>query len=151
MTKLNTLKRYYVNVKFEKYGTYTIEATSKEHALEIYNDGDYGWSDYSEDFGEFNEVVEDVEEEVFADTQLSLEGVMQPVKCNPIEYKRIMTYDPEHYYAVQSFLEDDELTKVWDIIETALNRRGYDVSNAELSMRLYDNELTENIWHDMET
>ena len=62
-----------------------------------------------------------------------------------------MTYDPEHYYAVQSFLEDDELTKVWDIIETALNRRGYDVSNAEFSMRLYDNELTENIWHDMET
>ena len=55
MKQLNTLKRYYVNVKFEKYGTYTIEATSKEHALEIYNDGDYGWSDYSEDFGEFNE------------------------------------------------------------------------------------------------
>ena len=75
MTKLNTLKRFYVNVKFEKYGTYTIEATSKEQALEIYNDGDYGWSDYSEDFGEFNEVVEDVEEEVFADTQLSLTGV----------------------------------------------------------------------------
>ena len=72
---MNTLKRYYVNVKFEKYGTYPIEATSKEHALEIYNDGDYGWSDYSEDFGEFNEVVEDVEEEVFADTQLSLAGV----------------------------------------------------------------------------
>ena len=76
MTKLNTLKRYYVNVKFEKYGTYTIEATSKEDALEIYNDGNYGWSDYSEDFGEFNEVVEDVEEEVFADTQLSLAGVL---------------------------------------------------------------------------
>ena len=47
MTKLNTLKRFYVNVKFEKYGTYTIEATSKEHALEIYNDGDYGWDDYT--------------------------------------------------------------------------------------------------------
>ncbi|BCV08441.1 MAG: hypothetical protein CM15mL5_2160 [uncultured marine virus] len=77
MTKLNTLKRFYVNVKFEKYGTYTIEATSKEHALEIYNDGDYGWSDYSEDFGEFNEVVEDVEEEVFADTQLSLSRSIQ--------------------------------------------------------------------------
>ena len=37
---------------------------------------DSGWSDYSEDFGEFNEVIEDVEEEVFADTQLSLEGVL---------------------------------------------------------------------------
>ena len=76
MKQLNTLKRYYVNVKFEKYGTYTIEARSKEHALEIYNDGDYGWSDYSEDFGEFNEVVEDVEEELFADTQLTLSGVL---------------------------------------------------------------------------
>ena len=75
MEQINTLKRYYVNTKFEKYGTYTIEATSKEHALEIYNDGNYGWSDYSEDFGEFNEVVEDVEEEVFADTQLTLSGV----------------------------------------------------------------------------
>ena len=73
---MQTLKRYYINVKFEKYGTYTFEARSKEHAIQIYNDGDYGWSDYSEDFGEFNEVIEDVEEEVFADTQLSLEGVM---------------------------------------------------------------------------
>ena len=43
---MQTLKRYYINVKFEKYGTYTIEARSKEHALEIYNDGDYGWDDY---------------------------------------------------------------------------------------------------------
>ena len=44
--------------------------------VEIYNDGDYGWDDYTEDFGEFNEVVEDVEEEVFADTQLTLSGVL---------------------------------------------------------------------------
>ena len=61
-----------------------------------------------------------------------------------------MTYDTEHYYAVQTFLEDDELTKIWDIIEIALNRQGYDVSNSELSMRLYDQELEENIEHDME-
>ena len=69
---MNQLKRYYINVKFEKYGTYTFEAKSKNHAKEIYKDGDYGWSDYSEDFGEFNEVIEDMEEEIFADTQLSL-------------------------------------------------------------------------------
>ena len=61
-----------------------------------------------------------------------------------------MTYDKEHYYAVQSFLEDDELHKIWNIIEIAMNREGYDVSNAELSMRLYDQELEENIEHDME-
>jgi len=61
-----------------------------------------------------------------------------------------MTYDSEHYYAVQTFLEDDELHKIWNIIEIAMNREGYDVENAELSMRLYDSELEENIEHDME-
>ena len=61
-----------------------------------------------------------------------------------------MIYDSEYYYAVQSFLEDDELHKIWNIIEIAMNREGYDVSNAELSMRLYDSELEENIEHDME-
>ena len=61
-----------------------------------------------------------------------------------------MSYDTEHYYAVQTFLEDDELHKIWNIIEIALNREGYNVENAELSMRLYDDELTENVWYDME-
>ena len=61
-----------------------------------------------------------------------------------------MTCDTEHYYAVQTFLEDDELLKIWNIIENAMNREGYDVSNSELSMRLFDSELTENIEHDME-
>ena len=56
-----------------------------------------------------------------------------------------MTCDTEHYYQVQTFLEDDELHKIWNIIEIAMNREGYDVENAELSMRLYDNELTENV------
>ena len=61
-----------------------------------------------------------------------------------------MTYDSEHYYAVQTFLDDDELCKIWNIIEIAMNREGYDVENAELSMRLYDSELEENIECDME-
>ena len=56
-----------------------------------------------------------------------------------------MSYDTEHYYAVQTFLEDDELCKIWNIIEIAMNREGYDVSNAELSMKLYDPELTQTI------
>ena len=56
-----------------------------------------------------------------------------------------MTFDTEHYYAVQTFLEDDELHKIWNIIEIAMNREGYDVENAELSLRLYDSELTENV------
>ena len=62
-----------------------------------------------------------------------------------------MTCDTEHYYAVQTFLEDNELCKIWNIIEIAMNREGYDVENAELSMRLFDSELTENIELDMET
>ena len=61
-----------------------------------------------------------------------------------------MSYDTEHYYAVQTFLDDDELCKIWNIIEIAMNREGYDVENAELSMRLYDSELTENVECDME-
>ena len=61
-----------------------------------------------------------------------------------------MSYDTEHYYAVQTFLEDDELHKIWNIIEIAMNREGYDVSNSELSLRLYDSELTENVECDME-
>ena len=61
-----------------------------------------------------------------------------------------MTYDSEYYYAVQTFLEDDELCKICNIIEIAINRARYDVSNAELSMRLYDNELEDNIEYDME-
>ena len=59
-----------------------------------------------------------------------------------------MSYDSEHYYAVQTFLDDDELCKIWNIIEIAMNREGYDIENAELSMRLYDSELEENIEHD---
>ena len=59
-----------------------------------------------------------------------------------------MSYDTEHYYTVQSFLEDDELYKIWNIIEIAMNREGFDVSNAELSMRLYDQELESNVEYD---
>ena len=61
-----------------------------------------------------------------------------------------MSCNSEHYYAVQTFLDDDELCKIWNIIEIAMNREGYDIENAELSMRLYDSELEENIEHDME-
>ena len=61
-----------------------------------------------------------------------------------------MSCNNEHYYRVHTFMNDEELTEVWDIIEKAMNRHGYDVSNAELSMKLYDDELEENIEYDME-
>ena len=44
--------------------------------------------------------------------------------------------------------DDDELCKIWNIIEIAMEREGYDVQNAELSMRLYDQELESNIEYD---
>ena len=69
-------KRYYVTTKFEKYVTYTIMARSKEHAIQMWKDGDWNFDDYECDYGEYNEVIDDGEEEVFADTQLSLEGVL---------------------------------------------------------------------------
>ena len=61
-----------------------------------------------------------------------------------------MSCNSEYYYALHTFLEDDELHNIWNIVEKAMNRHGYDVSNSELSMRLYDSELEENIEHDME-
>ena len=73
---MQTEKRYYVTTKFEKYGTYTIMARSKEHAIQMWKDGDWNFDDYESDYGEYNEVIDDVEEEVFADTQLSLAGVI---------------------------------------------------------------------------
>ena len=57
-----------------------------------------------------------------------------------------MSYDTEHYYALHTFLEDDELHEIWNIVEKAMNRHGFDVSNSELSMRLYDEELEENMF-----
>ena len=73
---MQTEKRYYVTTKFEKYGTYTIMARSKEHAIQMWKDGDWNFDDYESDYGEYNERIDEVEEEVFADTQLSLEGVL---------------------------------------------------------------------------
>ena len=33
-----------------------------------------------------------------------------------------MSYDTEHYYALHTFLEDDELHEIWNIVEKAMNR-----------------------------
>ena len=68
-------KEYYVEVKFIKYGTYTFHATSKEHAMEMYDRGE--WSDYDEEYDCYDEqVVEVKEEEITEPMQLSLSGVL---------------------------------------------------------------------------
>ena len=58
-----------------------------------------------------------------------------------------MTYDREHYYNICGFLNDQEIHKIWNIIDNALERQGYNADNGELSIRVYDEELTENVEH----
>ena len=68
-------KEFYIEVKFIKYGTNTIHATSKEHAMEEYNRGN--WSDYEEEYDAYDEEVTEVtEEELTEPMQLSLSGVL---------------------------------------------------------------------------
>ena len=68
-------KEFYIEVKFHKYGTYTIHATSKEHAMQKYHDG--SWSDYAEEYDCYNEEVTEVtEEELTEPMQLSIGGVL---------------------------------------------------------------------------
>ena len=75
--ELPTEKPFLVTVKFEKYGAYTINARSKEHAIQLYENGDWDFDDYQEEWGEYNEVIYEVEDEnVFDQKQLVLEGVL---------------------------------------------------------------------------
>ena len=68
-------KEFYIEVKFIKYGTYTFHATSKEHAMEMYDRGE--WSDYDEEYDCYDEqVVEVKEEELTEPMQLSIAGVL---------------------------------------------------------------------------
>ena len=54
----------------------------------------------------------------------------------------------QHYYNVAGFLNDKEVHKIWEIVGNALERQGYNADNGELSIRVYDDELIENIEHD---
>ena len=42
------------------------------------------------------------------------------------------------YFNVIGFLNDEELHQVWDICAEAMERKGWDVDNSELSIRAYD-------------
>ena len=52
--ELPTETPFLVTTKFEKYGTYTIMARSKEHAIKKFEDGEWDFDDYEEDYGEYN-------------------------------------------------------------------------------------------------
>ena len=53
----------------------------------------------------------------------------------------------DRYWNICSFLNDAEIHKVWDIIDNALDRKGWvgTADDAELSIRLYDPNLKQNI------
>ena len=75
--ELPTETPFLVTTKFEKYGTYTILARSKEHAIKKFEDGEWDFDDYEEDYGEYNERIDEVEEQdIFDQKQLVLEGVL---------------------------------------------------------------------------
>ena len=75
--ELPTETPFLVTTKFEKYGTYTILARSKEHAIKKFEDGEWDFDDYEEQWGEYNEVIDEIEEvDAFDQKQLTLEGVL---------------------------------------------------------------------------
>ena len=55
--ELPTETPFLVTTKFEKYGTYTIMARSKEHAISKYENGEWDFDDYESDYGEYNDCL----------------------------------------------------------------------------------------------
>ena len=87
--ELNELKYHYVDRVVDNMSTkdliqYVIDDMNRyvdtQFEQDFLDDCQNYWEehfdDYESDYGEYNEVIDDVEEEVFADTQLSLEGVL---------------------------------------------------------------------------
>ena len=55
--------------------------------------------------------------------------------------------DSEHYWNIAGFLSDEEVNAIWDIIDNALDRKGFGgmADNGELSIRIFDDNLRQNI------
>ena len=58
----------------------------------------------------------------------------------------------DRYWNINSFLNDKEIHQVWNIIDDALDRKGWvgTADDAELSIRLFDPNLKQNIDADTE-
>ena len=60
-----------------------------------------------------------------------------------------MTYNTnvQKYWNICGFLSDEEVHKVWNIIDNALDRKGWVgmADNGELSIRIYDDNLKQNV------
>ena len=63
-----------------------------------------------------------------------------------------MTHDEEYYWNIAGFLDDKEVHAIWDIIDDALDRKGFGsmADNGELSIRIFDDNLKQNIDSDTE-
>ncbi len=55
-----------------------------------------------------------------------------------------MLHQNEFYYNMASYLNDDEIHKIWNIVGESLDRNGFpDHHMGELSIRVYDSSLTQ--------
>ena len=56
-----------------------------------------------------------------------------------------MNTNPERHWNMCGFLSDEEVHTVWNIMENALDRAGWVGVDGELSIRIYDDNLKQNI------
>ena len=78
---------FYVTQKCTTYKYYTVNAESMEEAKEKIEQ----WDDMElQDWEEFDYETVEIEEQEIPEQQLTLSGVLQPVKCNPIEHTNKM-------------------------------------------------------------
>ena len=78
---------FYVPRKCTKYEYFTVRANSMEEAKE---EAECGFDYYDFDWEEMDYETVEIKEEEIPEQQLILSGVLQPVKCNPIEHTNKM-------------------------------------------------------------
>ena len=74
---------FYVTRKCTKYEYFTVRANSMEEAKE---EAECGFDYYDFDWEEMDYETVEIKEEEIPEQQLILSGVLQLVKCNPIEH-----------------------------------------------------------------
>ena len=78
---------FYVTRKCTKYEYFTVRANSMEEANE---EAECGFDYYDFDWEEMDYETVEIKEEEIPEQQLILSGVLQLVKCNPIEHSNKM-------------------------------------------------------------
>ena len=78
---------FYVTRKCTKYEYFTVRANSMEEAKE---EAECGFDYYDFDWEEMDYETVEIKEEEIPEQQLTLSGILQLVKCNPIEHTNKM-------------------------------------------------------------